>query len=132
MKETRSIWRAGATRTMPDSMSFTGRVLAIVQWVCKKETGVPLLTMEAKFASALHVGRDLLVLRELMREIGFQVESPMSMLMDNQATIRQLETEGSMLYLNHVDVRLKFMRDYARKDIVKPKSMESRLMKATY
>ena len=51
-----------------DRKSVTGEVLtkdgAIVQWVCKKQTGVSLSTMEAEFASALHVGRELLGLRE--------------------------------------------------------------------
>ena len=83
-----------------DRKSVTGGVLAmdgaIVQWVCKKQTGVSLSTMEAEFASASHVGRELLGLRELMREIKYQVEAPMSMLMDNQAAIIQLEAEGSM------------------------------------
>ena len=117
-----------------DRKSVTGGVLAmdgaIVQWVCKKQTGVSLSTMEAEFASASHVGRELLGLRELMRKIGFQVKAPMSMLMENQDDIRQLETEGSMSSVKHVDVRMKFICDYARKDIVKPKFMESRIMKA--
>uniref|UniRef100_A0AAV1U218 Polyprotein n=1 Tax=Peronospora matthiolae TaxID=2874970 RepID=A0AAV1U218_9STRA len=86
--------------------------------------------MEAEFASASHVGRELLGLRELMREIGFQVEAPISMLMDNQAAIRQLETEGSMSSVKHVDVRMKFICDYSRKDIVKPMFVESSIMKA--
>ena len=39
-----------------------------------------------------------------MREIGFQVEAPMPILMEDQAAIRQLETEGSMSSVKHVDV----------------------------
>ena len=117
-----------------DRKSVTGGVLTmdgtIVQWVCKVETRVSLSTMESEFASASHIRRELLGLRELMRKIGFQVESPMPMLMDNQAAIRQLETEGSMSCVKHVDVCMKFICDYARKDIVKPKFMESRIMKA--
>ena len=54
----------------------------------------------------------------------------MSMLMDNQAAIRQLETEGSMSSVEHVDVRMKFICDYARKDIVKPMFVKSSFMKA--
>ena len=58
-----------------DRNSVTGGVLtmdgAIVQWVCKKQTGVSLSTMKAEFASASHAGRELIGLRELMREIGF-------------------------------------------------------------
>ena len=65
-----------------------------------------------------------------MREIGLKVEAPMSMLMDNQAAIRQLETEGGMSSVKHVDVRLKFICDYARKDIVKPMFVASSIMKA--
>ena len=65
-----------------------------------------------------------------MREIGLKVEAPMSMLMDNQAAIRQLETEGSMSSVKHVDVSMKFICDYARKDIVKPKFEESCMMRA--
>ena len=65
-----------------------------------------------------------------MHEIGFQVKAPMSMLMENQDDIRQLETEGSMSCVKHVDVRMKFICDYARKDIVKSKFVESRIMKA--
>ena len=55
-----------------------------------------LSTVEAAFASASHVGQELLGLRELMREIGIQVDAPVSMLMENQASIRQLVNEGSM------------------------------------
>uniref|UniRef100_A0AAV1SXX8 Uncharacterized protein n=1 Tax=Peronospora matthiolae TaxID=2874970 RepID=A0AAV1SXX8_9STRA len=89
-----------------DRKSVTGGVLtmdgAIVQWVCKKQTGMSLSTMEA----------------------------PMSMLMDNQAPIRQLETEGSVSSVKHVDVRMKFICNYARRDIVKPMFVESSIMKA--
>ena len=43
------------------------------------------------------------------------------MVMDNHAAIIQLDNEGSMSSVKHVDVRMKFICDYARKDIVKPK-----------
>ena len=104
--------------------SVTGGVLtmddAIIQWVCKKQTGVSLSTMEAEFALASHIGRELLGLRELVCEIGFRVKNPMSMLMDNQAAIKQLESEGSMSSVKHIDVRIKFICDHARKGSVKP------------
>lgn len=56
----------------------------------------------------------------------FQVEKPMLMLIDNQAAIRQLETEESMSSVKYVDVRMKFICDYARKGVVKPKFVELR------
>uniref|UniRef100_A0AAV1T532 Integrase catalytic domain-containing protein n=1 Tax=Peronospora matthiolae TaxID=2874970 RepID=A0AAV1T532_9STRA len=117
-----------------DRKSITGGVLTvsgvIVHWICKKQTGVSLSTMEAEFTSASHVGRELLGLRELLKEIGLPVTEPMSMLMDNQAAIKMLESEGSMASAKHVDVRMKFICDYAKKGIVKPEFVESKLMKA--
>ena len=45
-----------------DRKSVTGGVLTmdggIVQWVCKKQTGVSLSTMEAEFTSVSHVRRE--------------------------------------------------------------------------
>ena len=50
-----------------DRKSVTGEVLtkdgAIVQWVCKKQTGVSLSTMETEFALASHVKQELLGLK---------------------------------------------------------------------
>ena len=86
---------------------------AVVQWVCKKQTGVSLSTMEAEFMPASHVGREMLGLRELVNEVGFQVAEPMCMMMDNQDAIQQLKFEDSMASSKHVDIRSKFIRDYA-------------------
>jgi hypothetical protein len=117
-----------------DRKSVTGGVVtmdgAIVHWICKKQTGVLLSTMEAKFTSAPDVGRELLGLRELVRELHFAVSQPMPMPMDNQAAIKQLESEASMASAKHVDIRIKFICDYARRGIVEPKYVASRLMKA--
>lgn len=80
--------------------SLSGSVVtmdgAIIQWVCKKQTGMSLSTMEAEFTSASHVGREILDLKKLVREVGFKVAEPMCMMMDNQAAIRQLKSEDSM------------------------------------
>ena len=52
-----------------DGKSIAGGVLAIngliVQWICKRQTGVSLSTMEEEFNSASHVGREMLGLREI-------------------------------------------------------------------
>ncbi|GMF30943.1 unnamed protein product [Phytophthora lilii] len=71
-----------------DWKSVTGGVVtmdgAIVHWVCKKQTGVSLSTMEAEFTSASHVGRELLRLRAGARA-ALAVSQPMLMHMDNQS-----------------------------------------------
>jgi hypothetical protein len=63
-------------------------------------------------------------------ELHFAISKRMRMHMDNQVAIKQLESEGSMAIAKHVDIRIKFICDYARKGIVEPKYVESRLMQA--
>ena len=70
----------------------------------------------------------MLGLRELVKEVIYQVAESMCMMMDNQAAIRQLESEDSMASAKFVDIS-KVYRDYAMLGIVKPEYVESRLMK---
>ena len=86
--------------------------------------------MEAEITSASHAGQELLGLRELLSELGFVVEFPMKMGMDNQAVIRQLENEESSARSKHIDIKLKFIKDYAKKGIVKPTYVSTEMMAA--
>ena len=117
-----------------DRKSVTSGVIttngAIIQWISKKQTSVSLFAMEAEVTSPSHVGRELLGLRELLREIEFMVSQPMTMKMDNQAYIKQLESEDSMKSAKHVDIRVQFIRDFAKRGIITPSYVESRIMMA--
>lgn len=67
---------------------------------------------------------------ELVREIEFRVRQPMTMKMDNQASSNQLESEDSMTSAKHVNIRVQFIRDFAKRGIVTPLHVESRIMMA--
>ncbi|GMF15834.1 unnamed protein product [Phytophthora fragariaefolia] len=58
------------------------------------------------------------------------VVEPVRMHVDNQAAIKQYESEDSMASAKHVDIHIKFVCDFARKGIVKTNYVESRLMMA--
>ena len=60
----------------------------------------------------------------MVSEIGIRVKNPMPMLMDNQAAIEQLDSEVSMSSVKHIDVRMKFICDHARKGSVKSEFVE--------
>ena len=96
-----------------DRKSVNGYVLtmdgAVVLWLCQKQSGVSLSTMEAEFISASKAGRELLGVRELLVELNLRVYEPMPMYMDNQAAIKQLEAEKSTSSAKHVDIRFKFI-----------------------
>ncbi|CEG48170.1 FOG: Transposon-encoded proteins with TYA, reverse transcriptase, integrase domains in various combinations [Plasmopara halstedii] len=101
-----------------------------VSWVAKKQGGVSLSTMEADFVAASETARELLGIQEMLKEVGLAPTQPMTMHVDNQATIRQIEGETSSLEARHIDVRLKFVKDFARRGVVEMRYVRSELMLA--
>ena len=117
-----------------DRKSISGCVLtvigAVILWLCKKQSGVSLSTMEAEFISASQAGRELLGAKELLRELKLQVREPMPMCIDNQAAIKQLESEKSTSRAKHVDIRFKFICQYTQQGTVVPRFVRSKDMVA--
>uniref|UniRef100_A0AAV1UA30 Uncharacterized protein n=1 Tax=Peronospora matthiolae TaxID=2874970 RepID=A0AAV1UA30_9STRA len=105
-----------------DRKSLTGGIIFLngmaVSWCAKKQGGVSLSIMEGKFVAASEVARELLGIREMLCKFGAVPKLPMSMHFDNQAAIRQLEIEASSLKAKHIDVRVKFVYNFARRGIV--------------
>ena len=96
----------------------------------EKQGVVALSTMESEFVTASDAGRELLGVRETLSEIGASPALPMKMLIDNQAAIRQIEGEASYTKSKHIDVRVKYLCDYACRGIVVPQYVPSDLMLA--
>uniref|UniRef100_A0AAV1T135 Uncharacterized protein n=1 Tax=Peronospora matthiolae TaxID=2874970 RepID=A0AAV1T135_9STRA len=114
--------------------SLTGSVIMlngmIISWCSKKQEGVALSTMELEFVAASESGRKLFGVRETLSEIGELPALLMKMLIDNQAAIRQIEGEVSSTKAKHIDVRVKYLCDYAHQGIVMPQHVPSDLMLA--
>ncbi|CAI5701556.1 unnamed protein product [Peronospora effusa] len=103
---------------------------AVILWLCKKQSGVSLSTMEAEFISASQAGRELLVTKELLNESKLRVREPMPMWIYNQAAIKQLESEKSTSSAKHVDIRLKCFCHHAQEEILVPRFVKSQDMMA--
>ena len=80
--------------------------------------------------AALETARELLGIRELLMEVGLAPSLPVKMHVDNQAAIHQIEGEASSMRAKHIDVRLKFVKDFARRGILMPCYVQSELMLA--
>ena len=98
-----------------------------VSWTAKKQGGVALSTMEADFVAASEQVRELLGIREMLCEIGKPRMLPMPLHVDNQAALKQLAGEASSLKAKHIDVRLKFVCDNARRGVVAAQYVPSEL-----
>ena len=81
--------------------------------------------MEAEFIAASQAGRELLGLKELFGELDMKVVEPMPMWVDDQAAIKQLDSEKSTSSAKHVDIRFKFICHYAQVKMVKPSFVKS-------
>ncbi|KAE8895574.1 hypothetical protein PF005_g193 [Phytophthora fragariae] len=95
-----------------------------------QEAAVALSTAEAEFVAASIGGQDVLRLNELFKEIGLSVKLPIEMKMDNQAAMKQLTNEVSSSKAKHIDIRIKFLRDYVEKCVVVPTYVGSKDMLA--
>lgn len=74
--------------------------------------------IEAMFVAASEVARKLLGIREILNEFVFLIKLLMSMYVENRAAIKQLEGEALSAKAKHIDVRIKFLCEYARRKII--------------
>ncbi|KAE8991327.1 hypothetical protein PR001_g21255 [Phytophthora rubi] len=111
-----------------DRKSVTGGLVTIdgmpVSWTCKKRGGVSLSTMEAEYTAASVMTTELLGVHELLGVLGVEHEVPMTLRVDNQAELKQLEGEGASAKAKHIDLRIKFVGDYTKRGVLKPEYRE--------
>ena len=115
-------------KSMSASVTYVNGMIA--GWTCKKQGSVALSTAEAEFVAAAMAGKEVLGLKELFTELEQAVATPIVLKVDNQAAIKQIENEASAASAKHVDVKLKFLRDYTAKGVVKPSYEPTRTMVA--
>jgi hypothetical protein len=95
-----------------DGKSVSGIMIKVnemlVGWQSKKQGAVALSTAETEFVAAAAGAKHILGVKQLCEDIGFTVKVPMRMSMDNQASIKQVESEASSAQAKHVDVMRRF------------------------
>uniref|UniRef100_A0AAV1TFX6 Uncharacterized protein n=1 Tax=Peronospora matthiolae TaxID=2874970 RepID=A0AAV1TFX6_9STRA len=69
-------------------------------------------------------------MKGLLDELKLSVIKPMPMWMDSQAPIKQIELEKRTSSAKHVDIRFKFICNYAKEEIVVPSFVKSQDMMA--
>ena len=62
---------------------------------------------------------EILGVKELMLEIGMQVKTPIVLRIDSKAIIQQIDNETASANGKSVDIKLKFLLDYALKGNMK-------------
>ena len=91
---------------------------SLVAWSSKKQSVVAQSSTEAEYIALSHAGRELLWLRQLLRDLDIPVDEPTTVYEDNQSSIKLVESERSTRRTKHIDVFHHFMRDLQATDVI--------------
>ena len=119
----------------PDNGKSTGGYVVkigsgAVSWSSKLQPLVALSTTEAEHISAVEAGKEILWMRQLMGELGYEMPGPSLLRMDNQSAIavnRNPEHHGKM---KHLSLRLFWLRDAVQDGLIAPTFVKTQDMAA--
>uniref|UniRef100_A0AAV1TXT7 Polyprotein n=1 Tax=Peronospora matthiolae TaxID=2874970 RepID=A0AAV1TXT7_9STRA len=86
--------------------------------------------MEAEYVAASQTSAEIIGIVELLKEISVQMQSCTTLHENGQAAIAQIKGEDTSGREKHIDVRYKFVKDIAKKDLVTVQYCESKKMRA--
>ena len=103
--------------------SIMGRLLylnqALIGWCSKGMTGVTLSTTEAEYVSMSEGVKDLKFVHMCLTYLGFTVELPMSVYIDNIGAIDMLHNQSTKARTKHVDIRFHWIRNFEEEGYIK-------------
>ena len=101
-----------------------------ISWASKLQPIVTLSTTEAEYVSATAAGQEILWLRNLFSELGFEPKGASTLHLDNQSALavtKQPEHHGRM---KHLDLRFYWLRDAVKAGLIAPRYISTKSMPA--
>jgi hypothetical protein len=86
-----------------------------VSWSSKKQTSVAWSSTEAEYIAASTAGQETVWMRGLLRELGFKINDPSLILVDNQSAITVAKNPEHHGRMKHVDIRYHWIRQEIRR-----------------
>jgi hypothetical protein len=80
----------------------------LIHWQSKQQKCTAQSSAESELIAASELARELIGLRNLLTELGFEVASP-TIYIDNQATIKIANNQGKSTRVKHIDVKHQFL-----------------------
>jgi hypothetical protein len=76
----------------------------LVCWSSKKQSVVALSTTEAEYIAGVHGGKEAVWLRQFLKELGFPVTGPTTLLVDNQSAIAVSKNPKHHSRIKHINI----------------------------
>jgi hypothetical protein len=84
---------------------------AAISWSSKLQPVVALSTTEAEYIAAVEAGKEILWMRNILTELGYNMDSPSVLMMDNQSAISVSKNPEHHGRMKHLDLRWYWLRD---------------------
>ena len=119
----------------PDNGRSTGGYVVkigsgAVSWSSKLQSLVALSTTEAEHISAVEAGKEIIWMRNLLGELGFQFSGPSMLRMDNQSAIAVSKNPEHHGKMKHLSLRLFWLQDAVEEGLIGPTFVSTQNMAA--
>ena len=101
-----------------------------VSWSSKLQSLVALSTTEVEHISAVEAGKEILWMRQLMGELGYDTSGPSLLRMDNQSTIAVSKNPEHHGKMKHLSLHLFWLRDAVQDGLIAPTFVSTQDMAA--
>ena len=89
-----------------------------VSWRSKLQSIVALSTTEAEYVAAVSAGAEVVWMRALMAELGYDTAAPSTLHMDNKSAIQVAKNPEHHGRMKHLDLRFFWLRDQVEKKVI--------------
>jgi hypothetical protein len=92
-----------------------------VSWSSKIQSVVALSSTEAEYMAAVEAGKELIWMRSLLGEFGYQINDASTLCIDNMSAINVSKNPEHHGRMKHLDLKFHWLRDKVEAGIIRPK-----------
>eukprot|EP00253_Pinus_taeda_P010639 PITA_10639 len=81
-----------------------------IKWACKKQAAISLSSAEAEYRGAMEASKEVLWLRQILSEFGFEQQHPTTLWCDNQSAIQLCKDPVQHQRSKHIELHMHFIR----------------------
>ena len=96
-----------------------------ISWASRLQPFVTLSTTEAKYIAAVSAGQEILWLRNLFTEFGYEFDAPSTLCMDNQSALSVAKNPEHHGHMKHLDLHFYWLRDVVELGLIQVKHLRT-------
>lgn len=90
----------------------------LISWTSKKQTSVALSTAEAEYVAAALAVSEIIFILGVLQDLKFCENINSTLFIDNQSTIRMIESYENSKRSKHIDIKVHYIKDIVSKGLI--------------